>query len=179
VLLVLALPLILLVALLIWIEDGGSVLYRQERAGLYGRAFTMFKFRSMQVDAEAGGPVWAAQGDPRVTRVGAIIRKVHIDELPQLVNVLRGEMGMVGPRPERPHFIAQLEQVVPFYRDRALVKPGLTGLAQVRYPYGASVEDARAKLSYDLYYVKHRTLPLDMLILAATVHVVLLRRGAR
>ena len=173
------LPLMLLTALVIACESRGPVLYRQERVGLHGRPFTLLKFRSMRQDAEARGPVWAMQGDPRVTRVGAFIRLVRIDELPQLFNVLRGEMSFIGPRPERPHFVAQLEQVLPFYRDRLLAKPGLTGWAQVNYPYGASVEDARAKLSYDLYYVKHRSLLLDLLILLSTVRVVLFQRGAR
>ena len=133
----------------------------------------------MRTDAEARGPVWAIQQDPRVTRIGSFIRLTRIDELPQLVCVLRGTMSFIGPRPERPHFVEQLERQLPFYRDRALVKPGLTGWAQVNYPYGASVEDARAKLSYDLYYVKHRTLLLDLLILFGTVRVVLFQRGAR
>jgi lipopolysaccharide/colanic/teichoic acid biosynthesis glycosyltransferase len=155
------------------------MLYRQERVGLHGRPFTVLKFRSMRTDAEACGPVWAMQRDPRVTRIGSFIRLTRIDELPQLINVLRGEMSFIGPRPERPHFVAQLERALPFYRDRAQVKPGLTGWAQVNYPYGASVEDARAKLSYDLYYVKHRSLLLDLQILVATVRVVLFQRGAR
>jgi exopolysaccharide biosynthesis polyprenyl glycosylphosphotransferase len=179
ILLVATLPLMLVTALLVRLDSPGPVLYRQERVGLRGRPFTLLKFRSMRTDAEARGPVWAARRDPRVTRVGQFIRLTRIDELPQLLNVLRGEMSFIGPRPERPHFVAQLEQALPFYRDRALVKPGLTGWAQVNYPYGASVEDARAKLSYDLYYVKHRTLLLDLLILVATVRVVLFQRGAR
>jgi lipopolysaccharide/colanic/teichoic acid biosynthesis glycosyltransferase len=133
----------------------------------------------MRQDAEARGPAWAAQQDPRVTRVGAFIRRARIDELPQLINVLKGEMGFVGPRPERPHFVDQLAEVIPFYRDRACVKPGITGWAQVNYPYGASIEDARQKLSYDLYYVKHRNLFLDVLILFATVRVILFQEGAR
>jgi len=141
--------------------------------------FTLLKFRSMRQDAEARGPAWAAQQDPRVTRVGAFIRRARIDELPQLINVLKGEMGFVGPRPERPHFVDQLAEVIPFYRDRACVKPGITGWAQVNYPYGASIEDARQKLSYDLYYVKHRNLFLDVLILFATVRVILFQEGAR
>ena len=178
-LLVITLPLMLLTVALIRLDSPGPVLYRQERLGLRGRVFTLLKFRSMRPDAEARGPVWAEQRDPRVTRIGSFIRLTRIDELPQLFNVLRGEMSFIGPRPERPHFVAQLEQALPFYRDRALVKPGLTGWAQVNYPYGASVEDARAKLSYDLYYVKHRTLLLDLLILVATVRVVLFQRGAR
>ncbi len=178
-LLAVTLPLMLLTALLIRLDSAGPALYRQERVGLRGRPFTLLKFRSMRTDAEARGPVWAAQRDPRVTRIGAFIRLTRIDELPQLLNVLRGQMSFIGPRPERPHFVAQLEQALPFYGDRALVKPGLTGWAQVNYPYGASVEDARAKLSYDLYYVKHRSMLLDLMILVATVRVVLFQRGAR
>ncbi len=178
-LLVVTLPLMLLTAVLIRLDSAGPALYRQERVGLGGRPFTLLKFRSMRTDAEARGPVWAAQRDPRVTRIGAFIRLTRIDELPQLLNVLRGQMSFIGPRPERPHFVAQLEQALPFYGDRALVKPGLTGWAQVNYPYGASVEDARAKLSYDLYYVKHRSMVLDLMILVATVRVVLFQRGAR
>jgi lipopolysaccharide/colanic/teichoic acid biosynthesis glycosyltransferase len=146
---------------------------------LFGQSFTLLKFRSMRTDAEAGGPVWAAQRDPRITRVGAFIRRTRIDELPQLLNVLRGEMRLVGPRPERPHFVKQLEAAIPFYADRAYVKPGLTGWAQINYPYGASIEDGRMKLSYDLYYVKHRSLLLDMLILLSTVRVILFQEGAR
>jgi lipopolysaccharide/colanic/teichoic acid biosynthesis glycosyltransferase len=134
----------------------------------------------MRVDAEAGGkPVWAAKRDPRVTWVGSIIRQTRIDELPQLLNVLRGEMSLTGPRPERPFFVEQLEAVLPFYTVRNYVKPGVTGWAQVNYPYGASVEDAREKLSYDLYYVKNRSLILDLLILISTVRVILFREGAR
>ena len=178
-LLVFTLPLMLLTALAIKLDSAGPVLYRQERVGLSGRNFTLLKFRSMRLDAEQREAVWAASGDPRVTRVGGIIRLVRIDELPQLLNILRGEMSFIGPRPERPHFVAQLERELPFYADRLLVKPGLTGWAQVNYPYGASVEDARAKLSYDLYYVKHRSLLLDLLILLGTVRVVLFQRGAR
>ncbi|MBV8092099.1 MAG: TIGR03013 family PEP-CTERM/XrtA system glycosyltransferase [Acetobacteraceae bacterium] len=174
------LPLMLAIALLIKLDSPGPVLYRQERVGLHGRVFTLFKFRSMRVDAEAGGrPRWAAQNDPRITRIGAFIRATRIDELPQLLNVLRGEMSFVGPRPERPHFVDQLAPIIPFYEHRASVKPGITGWAQVNYPYGASVEDARAKLSYDLYYVKNRSLFLDLLILVATVRVILFQEGAR
>ncbi len=178
-LLLFTLPLMLVAALAVKLDSRGPVLYRQERVGLGGEVFTLLKFRSMRTDAEALGPVWAAQRDPRVTRIGAFIRLTRIDELPQLLNVLRGQMSFIGPRPERPHFVSQLEQIVPGYAERALVKPGLTGWAQVNYPYGASVEDARAKLSYDLYYVKYRSLLLDLLILLATVRVVLFQRGAR
>lgn len=174
------LPLLLLTALAIRLEGRGPVFYRQERVGLGGRVFTLFKFRSMVVDAEAGGaPRWASQGDPRVTRVGRWIRLTRIDEVPQVLNVLRGEMAFVGPRPERPAFVEQLAGVIPRYRDRGLVKPGITGWAQVNYPYGASVEDARMKLSYDLYYVRERSLVLDLRILLATVRVVLFQVGSR
>jgi exopolysaccharide biosynthesis polyprenyl glycosylphosphotransferase len=172
-------PVLLVTAAMIRMESPGPVFYRQERVGLGGRIFTLWKFRSMRADAERHGPAWAALHDPRVTVVGGFIRKVRIDELPQLVNVLRGEMSMVGPRPERPHFVEQLERTIPGYRQRSLVKPGLTGWAQVRYPYGASVEDAREKLSYDLYYVKHRNLAFDLLILLSTVRVILFQEGAR
>lgn len=179
-LLLLTLPLMLIVALAIKLESRGPVLYRQERVGLHGKPFTLLKFRSMTVDAEASGsPIWARVQDPRVTRIGSIIRPMRIDELPQLLNVLHGEMSMVGPRPERPIFVEQLAEIIPFYHGRAYVKPGLTGWAQVNYPYGASVEDAREKLSYDLYYVKNRNFLLDLLIMASTVRVILFREGAR
>lgn len=177
--LVLTLPVIVLTAIAIRVESKGPALYRQQRVGLQGRVFTIFKFRSMRVDAEAGGAVWARQDDPRVTRVGRFIRQVRIDELPQLINVLRGEMAIVGPRPERPEFVARLAEAIPHYEARALVKPGITGWAQVNCPYGASIEDARLKLSYDLYYVCRRSLFLDLLILIATVRVVLFQEGSR
>lgn len=179
-LLFLTLPVMALTALLIRLDSPGPVLYRQERSGLHGKPFTLLKFRSMRTNAEDGGePRWAQLGDPRVTRIGSFIRPMRIDELPQLFNVLRGEMSMIGPRPERPLFVEQLTHVIPFYHGRAYVKPGLTGWAQVNYPYGASVEDAREKLAYDLYYVKNRSLTLDFLILASTIRVVLFREGAR
>ena len=179
-LLLLTLPLMVLTAILIRIDSNGPVFYRQERCGLQGEVFWLFKFRSMAVDAEVPGkPVWATKADPRVTRFGRFMRLTRIDELPQLINVLRGDMSMVGPRPERPGFVAQLGEAIPRYHDRASVKPGITGWAQVNYPYGASVEDARMKLAYDLYYVRHRSLFLDMLILLATVRVVLFQEGAR
>jgi exopolysaccharide biosynthesis polyprenyl glycosylphosphotransferase len=179
VLLIATAPLLLVTAIAVRLESRGPILYRQQRVGLHGRIFTVLKFRSMRADAEALGPVWASKRDPRVTRVGALIRLVRLDEVPQVYNVLRGDMSFIGPRPERPHFTSQLERDLPHYGDRLLVKPGLTGWAQVNYPYGASVEDARAKLSYDLYYVKHRTMLLDILILFATVRVVLFQSGAR
>ncbi len=178
-LLMATLPIILLVSVLVRLDSTGTVFYRQERVGLDGTVFTLFKFRSMRSDAEASGPRWAQMRDPRVTRLGSFMRKTRIDELPQLFNILRGEMSFIGPRPERPHFVEQLESVIPCYRQRCRVKPGLTGWAQVNYPYGASVEDARAKLSFDLYYVKHRSFFLDILILLSTVRVILLQEGAR
>jgi exopolysaccharide biosynthesis polyprenyl glycosylphosphotransferase len=180
VLLLATLPLLLITALAIKLDSPGPVFYRQERVGRGGRAFTLFKFRSMRQDAEAAGaPVWASQRDDRVTRVGRIIRLTRIDEIPQVLNVLRGDMAFVGPRPERPAFVEQLGRIIPHYDDRAVVKPGITGWAQVNYPYGASVEDARMKLAYDLYYVRRRSLFLDLLILVATVRVVLFQEGSR
>lgn len=179
VLFVATLPLMLLTVLLIKLESPGAVIYRQERVGRAGRPFTVLKFRSMRSDAEKDGIArWASAADPRVTRVGRFIRKTRIDELPQLLNVLRGEMSFVGPRPERPSFVAQLKEQIPFYDLRHSVKPGLTGWAQVRYSYGASVEDARTKLQFDLYYVKNHSLFLDVLILFETVRVILFREGA-
>lgn len=177
--LVLTLPVLALAAVAIKLDGPGPVLYRQERVGLGGKSFTLLKLRSMRLDAEVNGPAWAALDDCRVTRVGAFLRKTRIDELPQLLNVLRGEMGFVGPRPERPHFVARLSTEIPFYCDRHHVKPGITGWAQVSMPYGASVEDAREKLSYDLYYVKNRSLFLDALIILSTVRVILFQEGAR
>ena len=179
-LLVLTLPLTVLTAVLVRVGSPGPVFYRQQRVGLGGRVFTVTKFRSMRADAEASGvPGWAARQDPRVTTVGRFIRRTRIDELPQLISVLTGEMSVVGPRPERPHFVSQLTELLPFYADRSRVKPGLTGWAQVNFPYGASVEDARMKLAYDLYYVKHRSLALDLFILLSTVRVILFQDGAR
>ncbi len=178
--LILTLPLLAFTALLIKLEDGGPVFYSQERVGLFGRPFTLYKFRSMRVDAEHGGrPRWAAKGDTRVTRVGSVIRKIRIDELPQLINVLKGSMSFIGPRPERPYFVEQLGRHIPFYGERHAVKPGITGWAQIRYPYGASLQDARHKLSYDLYYVKNHTLLFDLIILIQTVRVILFPDGAR
>ena len=182
VLLLLASPIMLAAALAIWLEDGrkgGGILYRQNRVGLEGRVFALTKFRSMRVDAEAGGAQWARKNDPRVTRVGSFMRKTRIDELPQLFNVLKGHMGFVGPRPERPEFVSQLEEKIPFYTYRHTVKPGLTGWAQISYPYGSSIEDARQKLQYDLYYVKNHNLLFDLSILVQTVEVVLMGKGAR
>jgi sugar transferase (PEP-CTERM system associated) len=180
VLLLLALPVMLVTAILIVLEDGLPVFYRQARVGLDGRLFDVIKFRSMRNDAESDGkPRWAATDDDRVTRVGRIIRKLRIDELPQLYNVLAGDMSMVGPRPERPFFVDQLTRDIPFYAVRHSVKPGLTGWAQVSYQYGATIEDSVQKLQYDLYYVKNHTLFLDIVILFHTVGVVLTGKGAR
>ena len=179
-LLVLTLPLMLFTMLVIALESRGPVFYRQERVGLNGKPFDVIKFRSMRCDAEQdGNPRWAMAADDRVTRVGRVIRKVRIDELPQLYNVLKGEMSMVGPRPERPFFVESLTKDIPYYAVRHSVKPGVTGWAQVRYEYGATVEDAKQKLQYDLYYVKNHTLFLDMLIMFETVSVVLTGKGAR
>jgi sugar transferase (PEP-CTERM system associated) len=178
--LVFLLPLLVLTASLIRLESSGPILYRQERVGRHGRSFTIFKFRSMRADAEHDGrPRWAAAGDPRITRIGAIIRKLHIDELPQILNVLRGEMSFVGPRPERPFFVAELTRTIPYYAERHWVKPGITGWAQVNYPYGASIEDAQHKLSFDLYYVKNHSFLFDILIILKTLRVIFWDHGAR
>ncbi len=177
--LVLAAPFMLLTAIAVWLESGSPVLYRQERVGDRGRVFTLYKFRSMRQDAEQGTPVWARTVDTRVTRVGRFIRMTRLDELPQLWNVLRGDMSFVGPRPERPFFVAKLGERFSCYDYRHAVKPGITGWAQVRYHYGASMEDALEKLRYDLYYVKHVSVLFDLTILFDTVKVVLLAKGAR
>ena len=180
VLIVLTAPILLLAGLMIALEGGGPVIYRQERVGHRGHTFTVYKLRSMRQNAERDGKAtWALVNDTRVTRVGKLIRRTRIDELPQLLNVLRGEMSFVGPRPERPEFVAMLTDQIPFYAVRHSVKPGLTGWAQVRYSYGATVEQSVRKLEYDLYYVKNHTLLLDLLILLETVRVVLLGEGAR
>ena len=175
-----AAPVMLLAALAIRIEDGQPVLFRQTRVGLHGKEFTLYKFRSMRVDAEQDShPLWAAENDSRITRVGFVIRKLRIDELPQFYNVLRGDMSFIGPRPERPYFVEQLARAIPFYTDRHKVKPGITGWAQINFHYGASFEDARQKTAYDLYYVKHRSVLLDLLIAGRTVKVILWPRGVR
>jgi sugar transferase (PEP-CTERM system associated) len=172
-------PLMVLTAALVWIDDGFPILYRQERVGENGRTFVLSKFRSMRKDAEQEGhPVWAKDGDERVTRVGRFIRKTRLDELPQLWNVLRGDMSFVGPRPERPFFVDELSTQIPFYQERPSVKPGLTGWAQVKYRYGSSLEDAMEKLRYDLYYIKHLSVFFDLTIVFDTVKVVLFRKGA-
>jgi sugar transferase (PEP-CTERM system associated) len=181
-LLLLALPLMVLTAVLIKLESGwsGPIFYLQERVGEGGDTFDVIKFRSMRTDAERDGVArWATSNDDRVTRVGRVIRKLRIDELPQVLNVLRGEMSFVGPRPERPTFVEQLEREIPYYGLRHAVKPGITGWAQLRYAYGASVKDAEEKLKYDLYYVKNQSLMFDLLVLLQTVEVVLFGKGAR
>lgn len=179
ILIILALPVMFLSAILIVLEDGFPLLYRQERVGLNGRLFNVIKFRSMRRDAEKDGkPIWAQAKDNRVTRIGLIIRKLRVDELPQLFSVLKGDMSLVGPRPERPFFVDQLTKEIPFYAVRHSVKPGVTGWAQVRYHYGATVEDSAEKLQYDLYYVKNHSLFLDLVILFETVGVVLTGKGA-
>jgi sugar transferase (PEP-CTERM system associated) len=179
ILIVLALPIMLIAAVLIVIEDGFPLLYRQERVGVNGRLFNVIKFRSMRRDAEKDGkPIWAQAKDNRITRIGQYIRKLRIDELPQLFSVLKGDMSLVGPRPERPFFVDQLTKEIPFYAVRHSVKPGVTGWAQVRYHYGATVEDSAEKLQYDLYYVKNHSLFLDIVVLFETVGVVLTGKGA-
>jgi sugar transferase (PEP-CTERM system associated) len=180
VVLVVGLPLVLIAGIAVKLDSRGPVFYRQPRVGLFGEPYDIFKVRSMRTDAEAEGKaVWAAENDPRITRVGRVIRQLRIDELPQLWCVLKGDMSFVGPRPERPSFVDELEQKLPFYAERHMVKPGLTGWAQINYPYGASVEDARVKLEYDLYYAKNYSPFLDLLILLQTVRVVLWPDGAR
>ncbi|NLX20005.1 MAG: TIGR03013 family PEP-CTERM/XrtA system glycosyltransferase, partial [Desulfobulbus sp.] len=177
--LVLSAPISIVTAFLIKIESPGPVLYKQERVGERGKTFNIFKFRSMRQDAEKDGAVWAATNDSRVTRVGRFIRKVRIDEIPQMWNVVLGQMSFVGPRPERPIFVNQLVQKLPYYSLRHTTKPGITGWAQVCYPYGASEEDALRKLEYDLYYIKHQSFFIDILIVFRTVKTVLFQKGAR
>ena len=180
VLLVLSLPVMLLAAVAIKLESAGPIIYRQQRVGLGGKPFDVLKFRSMRADAEKDGkPQWAQAGDSRVTRIGRLMRLTRIDELPQLITVLRGQMSLVGPRPERPYFVDQLVQQIPFYGARHSVKPGVTGWAQVRHHYGASVDDSSDKLQYDLYYVKNHTLFFDILVLFYSVRVVLFAQGSR
>jgi len=170
-------PVLALVALAVRLDSPGPVIFRQEREGYRGRCFTILKFRTMRTDAEAGGPRWASTGDPRRTRIGRLLRPTRLDELPQLWNVLVGDMSLIGPRPERPCFVTQLGQTLPFYRVRSLVRPGITGWAQVRFAYAGSEEDAHEKLQYDLYYVKHRSAFLDLVIALKTVGVLLHASG--
>jgi len=176
--LLLALPLMLMTFAIVKLSSRGPALYHQRRVGQHGREFTIHKFRTMRTDAEAKtGAVWASAGDPRIYPLGGLLRRSRLDELPQLWNVLRGEMSFVGPRPERPEFVAQLAEQIPFYGQRHAVKPGITGWAQVRYSYGASVEDAMEKLQYDLFYIKNLSIAFDLFIIFSTIKTVLLRRG--
>jgi sugar transferase (PEP-CTERM system associated) len=176
---ILCLPLFAIFAIAIRLESGSPILFRQERTGLFGRPFQMLKFRSMYNNAETGGPQWAADGDHRITRVGRFIRKFRIDELPQFLNVLRGEMSIVGPRPERPEFVSMLEEQIPYYGLRHSVRPGITGWAQVKYQYGASVEETKTKLEHDLFYIKNLSVLLDFAVLFETAKVMLSGRGAK
>lgn len=180
VLFVIAVPVMILAAIIIRLESRGPVIFKQVRVGENGREFNIYKFRSMRQDAEAkSGPVWAGAQDNRVTKVGKFIRKTRIDELPQLVNVLKGDMSFVGPRPERPFFVAKLKDEIPYYSMRTVVKPGLTGWAQIKYPYGATVDDAVQKLQYDIYYIKNMSPLMDIMIFLSTIKVVLTGKGAR
>lgn len=173
------LPLLVATALAIKLDSPGPVFFRQDRVGRGGRVFKVWKFRSMFLNAEVNGAVWAKKSDPRVTRVGGIIRVLRIDELPQLWNIFRGEMSLIGPRPERPEFVRELSANIPYYNIRHSVLPGITGWAQVNYRYGASVEDALHKLEYDLYYIKNMSILLDLKIILRTIGVVLFGEGAR
>jgi len=177
---IVAAPIMLLTAIAVKLDSAGPAVYTQERVGENGRIFKIYKFRSMRVDAEEGGmPLWASDDDPRITRVGRLIRLARLDELPQLWNVMNGDMSFVGPRPERPFFVEQLVQEIPFYMQRHAVKPGLTGWAQVKYQYGSSIEDATEKLRYDLYYIKHLSIVFDLTIVIDTVKVILFGKGAK
>jgi sugar transferase (PEP-CTERM system associated) len=178
-LLILSLPLSLLTALLIKMESPGPVFYLQDRVGEREKTFKVIKFRSMRQDAEKDGAVWAMKDDNRVTRIGDLIRKIRIDEIPQMWNVLRGEMSFVGPRPERPVFVEKLNKIIPYYSLRHSVKPGISGWAQICYPYGASEEDALRKLEYDLYYIKNQSIFIDMLVIFRTIKTVLFQKGSR
>ena len=177
--LVVCAPLMAITAAAIYLESGSPVLFRQKRTGLHGRSFAMLKFRSMRNNAEESGPQWASEGDQRITRVGRWLRKSRIDELPQAINVLRGQMSIVGPRPERPEFVSMLEEQIPYYGLRHSVRPGITGWAQVRYQYGATVEETKMKLEYDLFYIKHLSIMLDLAVLFETAKVMLSGRGAK
>jgi len=178
--LIISLPIAFLTAIVIKLDSKGAIFYRQKRVGKNGKIFDVIKFRSMKTNAEADGkPIWATADDERTTRVGRVIRKIRVDEIPQFWNIIKGEMSFVGPRPERPHFVAQLADEIPFYEHRHLTAPGLTGWAQIKYPYGASVEDARNKLQYDLYYIKNQSLALDLVIVFETIKTVFFSRGGR
>jgi len=176
---VVSLPLFIIITMAIWLESGSPVLFRQERTGLRGKPFQILKFRSMRNDAEKHGPKWASSDDSRVTRTGKWIRKYRLDELPQMFNVLKGEMSVVGPRPERPHFVSMLEDEIPFYGLRHSVRPGITGWAQVKYQYGGSVGETKTKLEYDLFYIKHLSIAMDLVTIFETIKVMLSGRGAK
>ena len=177
--LVVSSPIIILVSILIKMDSPGPIFFKQQRVGKDGKIFTLIKFRSMTTDAEKDGAKWAKENDQRVTRIGRIIRKLRIDEVPQMWNVLKGEMSFVGPRPERPEFVKELSEKIPYYEQRHTVQPGITGWAQINYPYGASIEDALEKLKYDLYYIKHMCVLLDLYIILKTVKTILFREGSR
>jgi sugar transferase (PEP-CTERM system associated) len=177
--LIICLPFLPFIILAVRLSSRGPIFFRQTRVGLRGRPFTVYKFRTMRQDAEAAGAVWATKDDPRVTKLGKFMRKTRVDEIPQLWNVLRGEMAFVGPRPERPEFVQWLSNEIPFYELRHIIRPGITGWAQVRFRYGASLEETKQKLEYDLYYVKHLSLGLDLLIMFETIKTIILRRGAQ
>jgi len=173
-------PLMALIAIAIKLDSPGPVFYRQARVGLDGTVFEMLKFRSMRADAErATGPIWAGKRDSRITRVGAVLRKLRLDELPQLINILRGEMNFIGPRPERPHFVETLRHQIPYYDARHVIRPGLTGWAQVSYSYGSTWEENKEKFEYDMFYLKNMSLSLDLMILFQTAKIAVLGRGAR
>jgi len=175
----LSFPIMLVTAMVIKLDSKGPVFYQQERIGRGNSVFKIIKFRSMKTTAEADGPVWAAKDDSRITRIGRIIRKLRVDEIPQFLNILRGEMTFIGPRPERPEFVQWLEREIPYYSQRHLVKPGLTGWAQINYPYGGSLEESKEKLEYDLYYIKNQTPVLDAVILLETAKTIIFGKGAR
>jgi sugar transferase (PEP-CTERM system associated) len=177
--LLLFLPFFPIVVLMVRLSSPGPIFFRQTRVGMGGRPFTVYKFRTMRTDAEASGAKWAQLNDPRATKIGNFMRKVRLDEVPQLGNVLLGDMGFVGPRPERPEFVPELAEKIPYFDLRHMIRPGLTGWAQVRYGYGATLEQAREKLEYDLYYIKHMTLGLDLLIMFETIKTIVRRRGAQ
>jgi len=177
--LIICLPFIPFIVLAVRLSSPGPIFFRQTRVGLRGRLFSVIKFRTMRQNAEEQGAVWATKNDPRVTPLGRFMRKTRLDEIPQLWNVLRGEMGFVGPRPERPEFVQWLTSEIPFYELRHMIRPGITGWAQVRYQYGASLEETKQKLEYDLYYIKHLSLGLDLLIMFETIKTIILRRGAQ
>ena len=175
-----SMPIMIVVALVVRLESKGPIIFRQTRVGRMGKCFEVLKFRSMNVDAEkANGAQWASENDPRVTRIGRFLRKYRLDELPQFINVIRGEMSFVGPRPERPFFVEELRKTIPYYDERHSVRPGLTGWAQVQYAYGSSIEDAYNKLEYDLFYLQNMSLTFDLAIIFQTIRIVLGARGSR